>query len=379
MKPSGVKTWVEISASAVKKNIRTIISVLPKSTVLLSVVKANAYGHDARIMARLALAAGAQWLGTDWVDDVALLREVAPQTPILLLGYTPHDRIADAIALDARLTVYDLATIRAIGKTNKLARVHIKIETGTTRQGILPQELPALIREIKKFPNIVLEGLSTHYANSEDAHDSSYAMKQLTRFREAVALAEQAWGAPILLKHTACSAAALLYPQTCFTMVRVGIAQYGLWPSQETKKVVMKQHKTFSLTPVLSWKTIIAQIKKVPKGTPVSYGLTLVTKRDTMIAVLPVGYFDGYVRAGSSAVRVLIRDRFAPVLGRICMNMCMVDVTNIPGVRVEDDVILIGATKKNTITADEIAERSNTISYEVVTRIAQHLPRIVAK
>ncbi len=218
--------------------------------------------------------------------------------------------------------------------------------------------------------------MSTHYANIEDTTDHSYAMSQLNRFNAMVRAFEME-GIVSKEKHTACSAAALLYPQTYFTMVRAGIALYGLWPSKETRVSVANSGKKITLHPALSWKTLIAQVKTLPKGASVSYGLTERLTRDSKIAVIPVGYWDGFDRRFASIGHALVRGRRAKVLGRICMNMCVVDVTDIPGIRVEDDVVMIGRQKKETLTAEDLATAIGTINYEIVTRINPLTPRVL--
>jgi alanine racemase len=258
---------------------------------------------------------------------------------------------------------------------SKAAYVHLKIETGTSRQGLAGQDLRRLVRELKRTPGVVIEGASTHYANIEDTTDSSFAKLQLERYRENLELLKSE-GIDPPWKHTACSAAAILFPETYFNLARLGIAMYGLWPSKETLAVAKRAKRVLRLKPVLGWKTVIAQIKRLPKGTPISYGLTESTTRASKVAILPVGYWDGYDRRGMSNVgQVLVRGRRCKVMGRVCMNMCVVDVTDVPGVQVQDEVVLLGRQRRETITAEELASKMDTINYEVVTRINPAIER----
>jgi alanine racemase len=373
--PQGAKTWIEVSSAALRNNVRALKKRVGKKVALMAVVKANAYGHGLVGTASIALRSGAAWLGVDSVDEALQVASVARKTPTLILGYTPLARIKDAVHCGARMVVYNQETIRAIAATKRAARVHIKLETGTTRQGVGEQGLRALIRTIRRFPNITIEGLSTHYANIEDTTDHTYAAAQLATFVRLSAIAEHTYGRPIPVKHTACSAAAILFSETHFSVARTGIALYGMWPSHETYVSAKERGVTLSLMPALTWKTIVAQVKMVAKGTPVSYGLTTRLTRNARIAVIPVGYWDGVDRKYSSVGAVLIRGRRAPVLGRICMNMFMVDVTDIPAVRLEDEVVLIGAQKREVITPEEFAAKIGSFNYEAVTRINPLIPR----
>ncbi|NIT55236.1 MAG: alanine racemase, partial [Aliifodinibius sp.] len=233
--------------------------------------------------------------------------------------------------------------------------------------------------EIKKSPFIKLEGVYTHFANIEDTTDHSYALSQLDQFNK-MALRVKEEGFSDVIFHTACSAATLLFPETHFDMVRLGISQYGLWPSRETflsYKIKHAKNGEDVLQPVMTWKTRISQIKTVPADHFIGYGCSYQTTRETRIAVLPVGYADGYDRALCNQSYVLIGGKRAPIRGRVCMNIMMVDVTDIPGVKLEDEAILLGKQGTEQITAETLAELSDTINYEFVTRINWEIPRIV--
>jgi len=383
------KTWVEISRSALASNIKAFRRHVGHGTAIMAVVKSNAYGHGLVEAAGIADRAGAAWFGVDNVDEALALRRSGISKPILVLGYTLDKRLQDCVDNRISFVVYNASTVRALrrlklaplgakpSKNTKAAFVHLKIETGTSRQGVAGEELKRLVKELKCTPGVVIEGASTHYANIEDTTDSAYAELQLARYRENLELLKRE-GVDPPWKHTACSAAAILFPETYFNLARIGIAMYGLWPSKETLAVAKREKRILNLKPALSWKTVVAQIKRLPKGTPISYGLTERTTRPSVMAILPVGYWDGYDRRGMSHVgQVLVRGRRCKVMGRVCMNMCVIDVTDVPKVSVEDEVVLLGKQRRETITAEELASKMDTINYEVVTRINPTAKRIV--
>ncbi len=355
---------------------------------MMAVVKSNAYGHGLVETAQIADKAGAAWFGVDSVDEGIRLRKNRMTKPILVLGYTRNDRLKDCVDNGLSFVVYNQETVRALralqlpklgkrpSKKTRAAFVHMKIETGTTRQGVAGAELRSLVRALKRTSGVVIEGATTHYANIEDTTDSKYAELQLKRFHQALALMRDE-GVDPPWKHTACSAAAILFPDTHFNVARVGIAMYGLWPSKETRAVAQRTRSGLELKPVLTWKTVVAQVKSVKKGTHVSYGLTERVTRNARLAILPIGYWDGFDRGLSSTGQVLIRGHRCKVVGRVCMNMCVVDVTDVPNVRVEDEVVLLGRQKDDVITAEDIASKIGTINYEVVTRINPLISRIV--
>jgi alanine racemase len=279
------------------------------------------------------------------------------------------------------LTVYNRETIDRLGKitsrTKRKAYLHIKLETGTHRQGIEEGDLLPFIERIKKHPYLIVEGISTHFANIEDTTDHSYAQSQLQRFRHSLNhLTKNKVEIPV--KHAACSAATILFPETTFDMVRVGIMTYGLWPSKETYlSCLQRQKNPIRLKPVLSWKTRIVQIKEVAEGAFIGYGCTHKTTRPTKVAILPVGYYDGYDRKLSNSSYVLVKGKRAPVRGRVAMNFIAVDITDIQGAKLEDEVVLLGRQGKETINAESLASLCGTINYEIVTRISPLLPRLV--
>lgn len=375
----GPKTWVEISRTALRRNADLFRARIGRDVKLMGVVKANAYGHGQTEVAR-TLKAKVDWFGVDNFDEALALKKAKMGKPILTLGFTPSWRMAEAARAGIRIVVGSVEQLKAAARGAKKAkralRVHVKVETGTTRQGAELKELPDIASIVKKERYLVLEGLSTHFADIEDTSDHAYAGRQLDHYEQALKLLE-AHGVTPEIRHTACSAAAMLYPETWFDMVRVGIAMYGIWPSDATKLAVVEEGLNLPIEPVLTWKTRIAQVKKVKRGTPVSYGRTEKMPRNGNLAILGCGYWDGLDRGLSSKGEVIVKGIRCKIIGRVCMNMCMVDVTDVKDVKAEDEAVLIGRGVRERITAEEVAEKLDTIGYEVVTRINPLAPRVL--
>ena len=375
-------TWVEISKNHLKNNIQQLRKIIGKKTILCPCVKANAYGHGLIETSKIFLNAGADWLSVNSVYEAQALREAGIKAPLYILGYVPLDSIKLAIELDCRLVVYNQETLKAVSSsstnTGNPAKIHLKVETGTNRQGILTKDLKAFAQIAKTFKNIEIEGLSTHFANIEDTTDHSYSELQLKRFTDAASSLKEA-GINIPLLHCANSAATILFKKTRFNIVRPGISCYGMWPSSETYDAYIHEIKNgFKLTPALTWKAKIAQVKSIPAGDPVGYGCTYKTEKDTKIAIIPVGYYDGYDRSVTNG-HILINDQIAPIRGRVCMNIIMADITDIPEVKTESEVVLMGNSKSTSVTAEDFAAWAGTINYEVTTRINEKIPRIIVK
>jgi len=372
--------WVEIDRQSFLHNVQEFRKRLG-STKLLAVVKANAYGHGLLEIAKLAEEAGLRWFGVNNLEEGLILRQAGFDQAILILGYVPLSRAEEVVRFDLRTIVYNLENLRALAASarqqKKKAIIHLKVETGTNRQGIPIKKLGIILKEIKKLPEIVLEGLSSHFANIEDTTDDVYPRYQLSNFLEAINWFSRR-EVKIPVKHMSCSAAAILFPETHFDLARVGLGLYGLWPSRETLvSCRMRRQEPLKLKPVLNWRTRTAQIKSISRGTYIGYGCTYRTTRPTRLAVIPVGYYDGYDRGLSNSAYVLIRGKRAPVRGRICMNFFMADITDIPGVRLEDRVTLIGTDGQEKVTVDQLATLAGTISYEIVSRINPLIPRVV--
>lgn len=367
-------TWVEIDLNAIASNTRHIKSLVGPNVQLMVALKADAYGHGALKVARTVLHNGASMLGVATVSEAAPLREANISAPILVFGYVPLWQMREAIRLDVRVTLYSTEAAYALSRAaldlSKTVKVHVKVDTGMGRLGIRHEQLNevvALVRLIKVLPGLELEGLYTHFAQA-DAEDKTHVFLQLERFQQVLhTLRELGLRPPIV--HAANSAATLTLPAAHFDMVRSGIAIYGLQPSSAVRL-------PDSFRPALSFKTQVSQVKWVPAGEGISYGSIYVTARPTCIAVLPVGYADGFRRAPTTWDSVLIHGQEAPILGRVCMDQCMVDVTYIPQTRMGDEVVLIGRQGEATLTAEQVAQRLGTINYEVVSEILARVPRV---
>ncbi len=376
---AGLLSWIEVDETALASNIRTFRARLRTGVNLQAVVKSNAYGHGLEPVARIAAASGVDAFGVHTVDEAEALRRLGLGLPVLILGYLGRAQAGRAVAADADVTVYNIETVlglsAAASSAGKSVRCHIKIETGVYRQGILPENLDSFVDRLLTLPGIELAGVSTHFANIEDTTDHSYACRQLALFEELSGRVRAR--APRALRHCACSAAVLTMPETFFEMVRVGISLYGIWSSKETLlSCLLEGETTTPLAPVMTWKTRIAQVKDVPSGAYVGYGCSYRATRPSRIAVLPIGYADGYDRRLSGVGHVLIAGKRASVLGRVCMNLFMVDVTDIPDATLEQEVVLLGRQESEEVSATQIAQQCNTIPYEIVSRIAPHIPRI---
>jgi alanine racemase len=372
--------WVELDAAAPDHNLRQLRRGLKRGVALCAVVKANAYGHGLRAIA--GLIPSADWLAVNSLEEGAELRALGERRHVLVLGHVPLARVGEAVALDLDLTLFNAESLDALAASaasvaERKARVHLKIETGTGRQGVLPESVPEFVERLDRLPGLELVGLSTHFANVEDTLNHGYAQEQLARFAGVLETLERGRRRPQIV-HSASTAAGILLPSTHFTMVRAGIGLYGLWPSRETYlSAVMGRRAVPELRPVLSWKTRLAQIKLLPEGSYIGYGCTYRTTRLTRLGVLPVGYADGYDRGLGNTAHVLVRGRRAPVIGRVCMNLTMVDLTDIPQAALEDEAVLLGRDGEEAITAETLAGWAGTINYEVVTRISPLLERRV--
>ncbi|MGB0588194.1 MAG: alanine racemase [Myxococcota bacterium] len=377
-------SWVETDSAALASNVALFKQRLAPGSRLGVVVKSNAYGHGAALASRAFVDAGADWLIVNDVVEALALRDAGLEAPIYICGPVPPAAAPQVVAARARTVVYDGAFVTALDAAGRAAGwvvpLHIKIETGNTRQGIDAHEALALAERIASLPGVRLEGLATHYADIEDTTDHTFAQSQLRTFLE-VRDAFIAAGYPVEMSHSANSAAAILWPKTHGEMVRVGIAAYGLWPSRETYVTALQAHARREdgllpeLAPALSWRARVAQVKSVPSGAFVGYGRTYRATHDCQIAVLPMGYHEGYDRRLSNLGHVLIRGVRAPIRGRVCMNMTMVDVTHVPEVQAGDVATLLGRDGDEQITAEQLAEWMGTINYEVVARIHPALPR----
>ena len=378
-----LNTWIELDAAAYAANLQFLRRRVGASVELSAVVKANAYGHGSRLIAALALEAGADSFCVHSLEEALDLRQAGFDQDVLIMGHVPLGRLEAIPAHDFRLVAYNLETLERLDRltreTGRRARIHLKVETGTHRQGIEGEELERFLERLKAAPGVELEGVYTHFANIEDTTDHSYAQGQLTRYERHVWRIEKAGFSPSK-RHAACSAATILFPETHFDLVRVGISQYGFWSSKETLlsyELGEQEGDAGALRPVATWKTRLSQVKEVEAGASVGYGCSFKTTRPSRIGILPIGYSDGYDRGFSSASHVLVEGRRAPVVGRICMNLTMIDLTDVPEAGLEDEVVLIGRQGEEEVSADALASLIGTIHYEVVARLAPHIPRLV--
>lgn len=373
-------TWVEISRQHLTNNIKTFKKLAGTKCVLCPTVKANAYGHGLKECAPIMVAAGADWLGVNALFEAIALREAGIKVPIYIMGYVALEELERVVEQGFQLVVYNRQTLTRLSKickkSGKPAFTHLKLETGTNRQGVLKKDLAAMLKFYKHEPLLRLTGVATHFANIEDTTDHSYARHQLKNFKEMIGIIEVAGPQPIY-KHCANTAATVLFPETHFNLIRTGIGNYGLWPSAETNIVANGQNKKFALQPVMTWKTRVAQIKDVGAGALIGYGCTYKARQKMRLATLPVGYYDGYDRKLSNIAHVLIHGKPAAVRGRVFMNMIVVDVTKIPEVKLEDEAVLLGRQGDQELSAEQLAEWCGTISWEMITRINERIMRKV--
>jgi alanine racemase len=334
----------------------------------MAVVKADAYGHGLLIAARAFLAGGADMLGVHSLAEAARLRDAGIDSDILILGPVNRAEAALASDLDVAVTVASLPACRAAVGCGKALRVHLKVETGVNRQGLTEAEIGEAMAILGgSAGKVKLEGLSSHFADIEDTTDHDFAKEQMARFLAYLDPLREA-GHPEPSLHMSCSAAALLWDRTHHDVARVGVSAYGIWPSKETRVSVRQRgREEVALEPAVTWKVAVSQVRDVPAGETVGYGRSWKAMTDSRIAVLPVGYSDGWPRALSGRGHVLLRGRRAPLVGRVCMNLCMVDVTQIPGVEAGDAAVLLGRQGDEIITPEMLADLLGTIPYEVLT------------
>ncbi len=375
-----LRTWIEVDATAIRRNVQIFRRMIPAKCRLMAVVKSNAYGHDLVPFAREAVRCGADALAVDSITEAITLRKEGMNVPILILGHILPHRIGEAINHNVSITAPDNATIETAIKAGKRAGVlpslHIKVDTGMGRQGFVPGDLPALLALLKKnSTSMRVDGLYTHFAEAKNPAFPASTKKQLALFEVWRSAFADAGFTPTL--HAAATGGTLLYPEAHFDMVRIGIGLYGIWPSYEVRAACEGR---FNLTPVLSWKTRIGEIKKLPQGSTVGYDCTERLARNTTIAVIPVGYWHGYPRLLSSIGQVLIGGTRCRILGRVSMDMIVADITDLPkSARIGQEVVLLGTQGAHTITADELALLAQTSPYEIVTRLNPLMARIIRK
>ena len=389
-------TVAEIDLNAFKHNLGRIRSLLKPQVKIMAVVKADGYGHGAVPCARAALEAGTDWLGVAILEEGVELRNSGIDSPILVMGSIFPDDAKDLVHCELSTSVSGFALAQALSrqaeKQGKTVGVHIKIDTGMGRLGMRPEDLPNFVEQAQELKNLRMEGIFTHLSSADEA-DPEFTLGQLSRLSQAVD-SMKSKGIELSMVHAANSSAILNFPDSHLDMARPGIVLYGTLglggkysnPNQTAspgvsnlppRRVVPSVSKlALRQEPVMRWKSKILQINKLPKGTPVSYNRKFTTGRESLIATLPVGYGDGLNRALSNNMDVLVRGQRAPQVGTICMDLCLIDVTDIKGVQCEDEVVLFGQQENETITVDEMAQRCGTISYEILCNVGKRVPRV---
>ena len=359
--------YAEIDLNAIRHNFTEIRRHINPASKLCAVVKANAYGHGALEVSKVAVECGAEFLAVATVDEGLELRRAGFNLPILILGLIPQNAVEAVVDNDLTQAVVDFDFAKKISETarrlRKIAKVHLKIETGMGRIGIAPEKSVTLAEKISRLPNVELEGLFSHFADA-DSNDRTFTNHQIAVFKSTAEKIRSA-GVDIKICHIAESAAALDIPEAHFDMVRSGIINYGLYPSANIRR-------TIELRPAMKLVAKIVYVKKISAGVSIGYGRDFVAKRDSLIATLPLGYADGYIRAYKN-FHVEVRGQLAPIAGRVCMDQTMIDVTDIDGVQVGDEVILFGS---DLISADDAARHLNTINYEITCLVSSRVPRI---
>ncbi len=375
MDPYFRPTRVEISLDALEHNFMAFRRALPDSLKLMAAVKANAYGHGAVEVAREAIRCGADYLGVAILDEAIELRNAGIKAPLLVLGYSPPEAIDTAVKHDITLTVYTNEMLEAVerrpNRTEPL-KIHIKIDTGMGRLGLVDEEEAIrFISRAMQAEGVTVEGLFTHYAKADEA-DKRYTRMQHERMQRIVAHFEGR-GVRFPLLHAGNSAVAIDTPELSFNMIRLGISLYGLYPSEEVNRT------TIQLEPVMSFKTGVVMAKKLPPGSGISYGCVYRTEEEEQIVTLPVGYADGFTRMLSGRAQVLIHGKRLPVVGRICMDQCMVNASELPDLRIGEEAVLIGKQGDACITADELADILGTINYEITCMVANRVPKVYVR
>ena len=367
--------WVEVDLKAIAHNIRELRRITNPKARFMAIVKANAYGHGIIEVARQSLENGAEALGVAHIEEGIQLRKAGIDVPVLIFGYTSPVHAKKLIEFDLTQTVYSYETSRALSEAvaayGKKIKVHIKVDTGMGRLGLLREITDSAVSEVEsisRLPMLELEGIYTHFSTA-DKSDRSYADKQFEIFMDFLNRLRSA-GLEIPVTHIANSAAIINMPETHLDMVRAGISIYGLYPSEEVDRSIIK------LKPAMELKTKIIHLKKVPAGFKVSYGTNYETEKPTTIATVSIGYADGLNRLLSSKGRMLVCGQSAPIVGRVCMDMTMLDVGEIPEIAIGEEVVVFGKQGNASISVDEIASTINTINYEVVSTIMERVPRI---
>lgn len=363
-------TYAEIDLDAIAYNVHAIRDVVGTDRKIMPAVKADGYGHGAVQVSRVVIAEGADILGVASVEEAIELRDDGIYAPILILGCSMPRSAAEIVEFGISATVCDLSLGQALAgeaaKRGKTAHIHVKVDTGMGRIGVSVDEAVQLITDLTDMPALKVDGVFTHFPSSDEL-DKSFTHEQICRFNQLLAVLKDRNIMPEMA-HAANSAAALDYPDSHFNLVRPGLAIYGLYPSPTTSRNIC-------LKPALTFRSRIIFMKDVPAGNPVSYGRTFVTSRLTKVAIIPVGYADGYDRRLSNTGEVAVRGHRVPVIGRVCMDQTIVDVTDVPDVEVGDDVVLLGGGY-DYLAVERVAEMLGTVPHDIITSIGKRVPRV---
>lgn len=374
-------SYLEISKENLIYNIKQFRNFLKGDIKIAAVIKANAYGHGDYEIAKIA-SPYVDYFQVDSIEECERVRKVC-KNHILVLGYLNEDGIKRAIKSKAILSVFDLIHLFKInkiaGELKTKIKVHVAIDSYLGREGIMPNQVEGFIKEIKNLKNVILDGAYSHFANIEDTMNSTHALKQINTYHSCVDIFKKS-GFPNIKTHISATSGIIVYEkgESLHNIARLGIGLYGMWPSEHLEYL---NKKNINLKPVLRWVTHVAQVKIIPANYPIGYGLTYITKKSTKVAVIPQGYFDGLSRSLSNSGEFLIKGKRAKIIGRVAMNMTVVDVSKIKDVKSDDEVVILGSQfvpgkkKLINITAEEIADKMGTINYEVTTKISALLPR----
>ncbi|MEW5946037.1 MAG: alanine racemase [bacterium] len=364
--------WAEINCDNLTHNFRVVRGLAGETAGVTAVVKADAYGHGAVAVVRVLAGAGADMFAVASLEEALELRGAGLDVPVLVLGYTQPAWASEVVANGIRQTVYHYNLAQALSreavKRERAVKVHVKVDTGMGRIGVFPENAVHFIEGLAKLPGIEVEGVFTHLSCA-DVPDDEYTVFQLERFSRLLGELERA-GIGVPLRHAANSAGILRYPDSIFNMVRPGIMLHGLFPSERLKDARL------GLKPVMAIKSTVIELKTLPAGSRVSYGGTFRARRRVRVATLPAGYADGFGRRLSNRGSVIVEGRRAPIVGNVCMDFMVVDVTGIPDVKVGDEATLIGRQGGEEIGVDETASLLGTINYEVVSLIGKRVPRV---
>ena len=370
-------TRAEINLTAFRHNLQNLRKYLDPQTRIMAVVKADAYGHGAVPCARIAVESGAaNYLGAGVIEEGIELRENGLNAPILILGSIFPDEAEDLVRHNLATILCTQPLAQALSKEaekqDKTVSVHIKVDTGMNRLGISPENLPALLDQVRNLKNLKIEAVSTHFSSADD-EDLSVTQAQLEEFQTALTILQKE-GVHTPIVHCANTSALFKFPESHFNMVRPGLILYGVLPSPSLRPVIDQGENPFQ--PVMQWKSQIILLKPIAKNQPVSYSGSFTTQRDSLIATLPIGYADGLHRMLSNKMDVLIRGRRAPQVGNICMDMILIDVTDIPDVQAGDEVVIFGRQGDEMISVEELAVKGKTIPYEILCSVSKRVPRI---